>query len=93
MCKGNNRFNFCQQMAVLQNQWGPNGKKKNCGQTARMISMRKICALCDKANVRNYDLRKVIPGSAEKRKNSAKMETRSPKQKNKKKLKILPMGT
>ena len=30
--------------------------------------MIKICALCDKANVRTYDLRVVIPGSAEKQK-------------------------
>ena len=42
-----------------------------------MISMRKICALCDEPNMRTYGLSVVIPGSAEKQKNSAKMVMRS----------------
>ena len=40
-----------------------------------------ICALCNKANVRTYDLRIVIPGSAEKLKNTPKIVTRSPEAK------------
>ena len=36
---------------------------ENCGQNTRVISMRKICASCDKPNARTYDLHVVIPGN------------------------------
>ena len=63
-------LNFRQQMVVLQNQWQQNSGKivdETHGRT-RTISMRKICALCDKPNAHNYDLRVVILGSAKRKK-------------------------
>ena len=63
-------LNFGQQMAVLQNQWRVKGTK--IVDKTHAISMRKICTSCDKPNVRTYDLRVVVPRSAEKQKNAPK---------------------
>ena len=56
-------FNFRQQMAVLQNQLLLN-REENCPLKVCAISIRKICALCDKHNTRTYD--QVTPSSCAK---------------------------
>ena len=53
-------FNLRQQMAVLQNQWWLNGRRN-----ARDIFAQDLCSV-PQPNACTYDLRVVIPGSAEK---------------------------